>query len=218
MIPYGRRRSTFKGLVRTYKLDSSRFFFPPQPIKSRRSQPTSFDLDSSQLPAEARVQRCCFVGDPINYFDDCFFLLVYFVVCLNAERTCEGQTLVRILEQLYPTAVWSSYAHDTRTTAAAVCSSCGAVCIYIMHTLCTPRSSASVGFCSPQQGTLPLQCILHVILNMQDACGAKTSLEANNSSNICFVTILVYFLTMASTAGREIMNSEIAGSILTVFP
>ena len=32
------------------------------------------------------------------------------------------------------------------------------------------------------------------------------------------VTFLVHFLTMASTAGREIMNGEVAGSILTVFP
>ena len=35
-----------------------------------------------------------------------------------------------------------------------------------------------------------------------------------------YVTLLpvVYFLTMASQAGCEIMNSEVAGSILTVFP
>ena len=29
-------------------------------------------------------------------------------------------------------------------------------------------------------------------------CGGKTSLEGNNSSSICDVTFLVYFLTMAS--------------------
>ena len=49
-------------------------------------------------------------------------------------------------------------------------------------------------------------------------CGGKTSLEGNGSSSICDVTFLVYFLTMASQAGCEIMNSEVAGSILTVFP
>ena len=47
----------------------------------------------------------------------------------------------------------------------------------------------------------------------------KRVLEGNNSSSIiCCSTFFVYFLTMASTAGREIMNSEVAGSILTVFP
>ena len=46
----------------------------------------------------------------------------------------------------------------------------------------------------------------------------KTSLEGNNSSSICCVTFFVYFLTMASQTGFEIMNSEVAGSILTVFP
>ena len=49
-------------------------------------------------------------------------------------------------------------------------------------------------------------------------CGGKTSLEGNNSSSICYVTFLVYFLTMASSAGREIMNGEVVGSILAVFP
>ena len=49
-------------------------------------------------------------------------------------------------------------------------------------------------------------------------CGGKTSLEGNHSSSICCVTFLVYFLTTASTAGRDIMNSEVAGSILTGFP
>ena len=49
-------------------------------------------------------------------------------------------------------------------------------------------------------------------------CGGKTSLEGNNSGSVYYVTFLVYFLTMASSAGREIMNSEVAGSILTVFP
>ena len=43
------------------------------------------------------------------------------------------------------------------------------------------------------------------------------SLEGKKSSSICYATFLVYFLTMASSAGREIMNSEVAGSILTVF-
>ena len=46
----------------------------------------------------------------------------------------------------------------------------------------------------------------------------KTSLEGNNSISICCSTFLVYFLTMASQTGCEIMNSEIAGSIFTVFP
>ena len=32
------------------------------------------------------------------------------------------------------------------------------------------------------------------------------------------MTFLVYFLTIASQTGYEIMNSEVAGSILTVFP
>ena len=32
------------------------------------------------------------------------------------------------------------------------------------------------------------------------------------------MTFLVYFLTKASQTGYEIMNSEVAGSILTVFP
>ena len=49
-------------------------------------------------------------------------------------------------------------------------------------------------------------------------CGGKTSLEGNNSSSICCSTFLAYFLTMASQTGCEIMNSEVAGSILTVFP
>ena len=48
--------------------------------------------------------------------------------------------------------------------------------------------------------------------------GGKTSFEGNSSSSICCSTFLVYFLAMASSAGREIMNSEVAGSILTVFP
>ena len=39
-------------------------------------------------------------------------------------------------------------------------------------------------------------------------CGGKTSLEGNNSSSICCSTFLVYFLTMASQTGCEIMNSE----------
>ena len=39
-----------------------------------------------------------------------------------------------------------------------------------------------------------------------------------NRGSICCVTFLVYFLTMASQTGYEIMNSEVAGSILTVFP
>ena len=56
------------------------------------------------------------------------------------------------------------------------------------------------------------------VIQEQVHCGGKTSLEGNNSSSICCVTFLVYFLTMASTAGREIMNSEVAGSILAVFP
>ena len=52
------------------------------------------------------------------------------------------------------------------------------------------------------------------------ACGRKTSLEGNNSSSsiICCATFVVYFLTMASTAGRETMDSEVAGSYLIVFP
>ena len=42
------------------------------------------------------------------------------------------------------------------------------------------------------------------------------SLEGNNSSSICCSTLLVYFLTVASSAGREIMTvSEVAGSILS---
>ena len=48
-------------------------------------------------------------------------------------------------------------------------------------------------------------------------CGGKTSLEGNNLSSICCAALLVHFLTMASTAGCEIMNSEVSGSILTVF-
>ena len=48
--------------------------------------------------------------------------------------------------------------------------------------------------------------------------GRKTSSEGNNSSSIRCATFLVYFLTIASSTGREIMISEIAGSILTVFP
>ena len=49
-------------------------------------------------------------------------------------------------------------------------------------------------------------------------CGGKTSLEGENSSSICYVTFLVYFLTMASQAGCEIMNGEVVGSIVAVFP
>ena len=36
--------------------------------------------------------------------------------------------------------------------------------------------------------------------------------------SICYLTFSVYFLTMASQTGCEIMNSEVASSILTVFP
>ena len=50
------------------------------------------------------------------------------------------------------------------------------------------------------------------------ACGGKMSLEGNNSSSISCATFLVYFLTLASQTGCKIMNSEVAGSILTVFP
>ena len=46
----------------------------------------------------------------------------------------------------------------------------------------------------------------------------KTNLEGNNSSRICYVAFLVYFLTMASQAGRDIMNTAVAGSVFTVFP
>ena len=49
-------------------------------------------------------------------------------------------------------------------------------------------------------------------------CGGKTSLESKNSSNIHYVTFLVYFHTIASQNRCEIMNSEVPGSILTVFP
>ena len=49
-------------------------------------------------------------------------------------------------------------------------------------------------------------------------CGGKTSLEDNNSSGISYVTFLVYFLTMASQTGCDIMNIEVTGSILSVFP
>ena len=48
-------------------------------------------------------------------------------------------------------------------------------------------------------------------------CGGKTSLDGENASSICCITFLVHFLTMASQTGCEIMNSEVAGSILTVF-
>ena len=41
--------------------------------------------------------------------------------------------------------------------------------------------------------------------------------EGNNSSGTFYVTFLVYFITMASQTGCEIMDSEVAGSILTVF-
>ena len=57
-----------------------------------------------------------------------------------------------------------------------------------------------------------------IMENPHVKCGGKTSLEGNNSSSICYVTSLVCFLTMASQTGCEIMNSEVAGSILTVFP
>ena len=46
----------------------------------------------------------------------------------------------------------------------------------------------------------------------------KNEFRRQNSSSIYYVTFLVYFRTMASQTGREIMNSEVAGSILTVFP
>ena len=49
-------------------------------------------------------------------------------------------------------------------------------------------------------------------------CGGKPSLERENSKTVVVALFLVYFLTMASQTGREIMNSEVAGSILTVFP
>ena len=42
------------------------------------------------------------------------------------------------------------------------------------------------------------------VLNPWICCGGKTSLEGNNSSSSsCYVTFLVYFLTMASSAGPE---------------
>ena len=37
------------------------------------------------------------------------------------------------------------------------------------------------------------------------------------SGGICCATFLVYFLTMVSSAGRDIMSSEVDGSILTAF-
>ena len=46
----------------------------------------------------------------------------------------------------------------------------------------------------------------------------RASLEGNNSSSIWCSTCLAHFLTMASQTGCEIMNSEVAGSIFTVFP
>ena len=49
---------------------------------------------------------------------------------------------------------------------------------------------------------------LHICLKPLPRCGGKTSLEGKNSGSICYATFLVYFLTMASSAGREIMNSE----------
>ena len=49
-------------------------------------------------------------------------------------------------------------------------------------------------------------------------CGGKTGLKGKNSSSICYVTFLIYFLTMASQIGCDFMNSEVAGSIFTVFP
>ena len=48
-------------------------------------------------------------------------------------------------------------------------------------------------------------------------CAGKTSLEGKNSSSLCYVTFLVYFLTMASQTGCDIMNNEVAGSTLAVF-
>ena len=78
----------------------------------------------------------------------------------------------------------------------------------------------------------PSQLLVHTIIGavqcLQQAPGTvptkhgkllrKTSTEGENPSNICYVTFLVNFLTMASQTGCEIMNSEVAGSILTVFP
>ena len=47
-------------------------------------------------------------------------------------------------------------------------------------------------------------------------CGGKTSLERENARSIGCASFFVYFLTMASRTRCEIMNSEVAGSILTV--
>ena len=43
-------------------------------------------------------------------------------------------------------------------------------------------------------------------------------MEGKQSGSLCCETVLVFFLTMASQTGCEIMNSEVAGSILTAFP
>ena len=51
-----------------------------------------------------------------------------------------------------------------------------------------------------------------------ERCGGKTSLEGSNSSCVRHVTSFVFLLIMASQTGCEIMNSEVAGSILAVFP
>ena len=72
-------------------------------------------------------------------------------------------------------------------------------------------------------GCSPSRCPLSpnpscVAETLSYTCCGKTSLEGNNSSSVCYVTFLVYFLTMALQTGCEIMNSEVAGSILTVFP
>ena len=45
----------------------------------------------------------------------------------------------------------------------------------------------------------------------------KNEFRRQNSSSIYYVTFLVYFLKMASSVGRDTMNSDVAGLILTLF-
>ena len=41
--------------------------------------------------------------------------------------------------------------------------------------------------------------------------------KAKTRGSICYISFLVQFIAMASQTGREIMNCEVAGSIVTVF-
>ena len=69
------------------------------------------------------------------------------------------------------------------------------------------RLNGEAGHSSHQSPVFPSQARLPCNTQIRSQLWWKTGLEGNISSSITYVTFLVYFLTMASSAGREITNS-----------